>query len=954
MAKVQVITTKVEVDDSSWKEWQATVNETARDHQEAERVITRSNKKIESSTEKTGKKIQDTSKKSASGIGSITKAFGQFQNLLVGGAIVGALQQIVSFLSIAAQSALEFEKSLASLSAITGATGADLEAFSKSAQDFTLEITKANGEVVKFQEAPTAVLRAFELVGSARPQLLKSREALEEVTKQALILSRASGLSLEDSVRSLTTVLNQFNADASQTSSIINILGEGSKLGAAPIGAISEAVKEFGTSANSANISIPETVALVEALADKSIQGSRAGIQLRNILTLLQKGADETNPAIVGLDQALANLEAQNLSAADITKRFGLENQEAAKILIQNRSRVNDLSAALSNQGLNTAVEQAGIRLSTTAAQAESLQNQIEANRVEIGEKFLPIQLELTKAQLEFFNALSAVIKEGEAFRNEFRGVNEIVGILGNSLSGVNSLFKSLGIEINAARVVAKVLGRVISNALGFGLVEQLGRSIATTKRLFNQFREFLGFAQERTVEVVEITEEHILFQRQVTEAVKQTTEATTTLSEKEQEAAQKRREDLQEQIAALRAQSELYQADAEERLNIQRDREIRELEQSRDFQELLASDAETANALIEQIREKYSILQSERLAKERKAAEESAKALAEFGAQLNAMQDAQQEERLANRLAQIERSAAEERLLASQRIEDAEVFSATIEQIEIERLQLLLEARRQFGLDTLEIEQQLADARRAIRDKATEETIKADKNSLDTFLGNAQKSISATANFLNLINERQLQAAEGNDEKLKQIRRRQFERNKAIGLAEVAVNTAIAVSQALATPFLIPFILAQGIAQAAVIAAQQPPVFHKGTDFATASGNPREFGAVIERGERIIDADTNRTYKADLDDVHNALKVGAVPQGLLSDAIRGANVRAEIHTLSSAPVIDYAKLAKAVVAEKYESEFEMRELLAGMQINTDDFARTVAQEIVRQQKWGR
>lgn len=261
-----------------------------------------------------------------------------------------------------------FEKAADNLSAITGLMGEELDYLKDKALGLNKEM-KDSGIYIK--ETAVDILEAYKIVGSAKPELLKNKEALAEVTKQAIILSNAAGMDLTSAVDALTLSMNQFNAPASDAARFANALAAGSKEGAAEIPQLTQAIKEFGPVARSANVSLEQSVALVEALAEKGFKGNRAGIGVRNFLLELQTGADETNPKVVGLDKALENLAAQNLTAADLTKQFGKENVVAAQILIETRLRVEELTEAVS--GTNTAYEQASTNTDNLSSRIETL-----------------------------------------------------------------------------------------------------------------------------------------------------------------------------------------------------------------------------------------------------------------------------------------------------------------------------------------------------------------------------------------------------------------------------------------------------------------------------------------------------------------------------------------------------------------------------------------------------
>ena len=271
------------------------------------------------------------------------------------------VQGIKSLISVNAK----FEKSLATLSAITGALGDDLKFYGQSAREMSKQSTFSAMEVVE----------AYKLMGSARPELLKNKEALAAVTKEALVLSEASGLDLTTATESLAKAMNQFNVPANEAARVINALAAGSKEGAMEVPEVAEAIKNMGTAASMANISLESSVALIETLSEKGFAGAQAGTMLRNVILRLQTGADKFNPAIHGMSKALENLAAENLSAAELTQMFGLESQQAAAVLIQNRQRFDELTLAVT--GTNTAYEQQAIVLDTLEAQYQIFKNTI-------------------------------------------------------------------------------------------------------------------------------------------------------------------------------------------------------------------------------------------------------------------------------------------------------------------------------------------------------------------------------------------------------------------------------------------------------------------------------------------------------------------------------------------------------------------------------------------------
>lgn len=257
----------------------------------------------------------------------------------------------------------EFEAAISNLSAITGAAGKDLEFLGDKAKEMAAKSTKSAVETVE----------AMKLIASAKPELLELPAALAQTTKEAIALAEASGLTLPDAAKALTTALNQFELSATESSRVINVLAAGSKFAAAEIPDLAASMTEFGGVAKSMNISLEQSAAAVEAISGK-IKGARAGIQLRNVFLKLASSADQSlNPAVVGLNTALENLAPIQDDVTALGKMFGVQNVIAAQTLIKERVRVDELTEALT--GTNTAYEQAAENTDNLAGDIEGLKS---------------------------------------------------------------------------------------------------------------------------------------------------------------------------------------------------------------------------------------------------------------------------------------------------------------------------------------------------------------------------------------------------------------------------------------------------------------------------------------------------------------------------------------------------------------------------------------------------
>lgn len=315
--------------------------------------------------------------------GKMANGFNKYGGMALG--LVASLTGLGLTFRKLANDAEEYQQKVANLSALTGLVGDDLDWLSKKAKELSTSTTE---DGIRITKSADEIVDAFTVMGSKKPELLENKEALAAVTTEALKLSEAAQMDTKTAVESLANVMNQFGAEADQASKFINVLAAGSKFGAAAVDKIAESVIRFGPAAASANISVEESVALIETLAEKGVDGQRAGTALRTALLKMQTGADEFNPKVVGLNQALENLKNANLSAGDMVKLFGQEAYTAGAILVENVDRVKHYTDAVTDT--NVATEQAIKNTETEKALRQQAVNQFKLAALELGQRLAP------------------------------------------------------------------------------------------------------------------------------------------------------------------------------------------------------------------------------------------------------------------------------------------------------------------------------------------------------------------------------------------------------------------------------------------------------------------------------------------------------------------------------------------------------------------------------------
>lgn len=263
---------------------------------------------------------------------------------------VGAFMALSQIIENNIKTAKEFEKSVSGLSAITGMQGEALEDLKKKAIDLGGASTQTASQVVE----------AFKLIGSQKPELLKDAEALNEVTKAAITLAEAAGMAVPEAATALTAALNIMGEGADQAARYINVLGAASKEGSVDINGLKDIIFKAGQAATLNGLSFEQFIAVAETIGPSFGSAAEAGTALNAMLLKLQTQTnDKFKPSVVGLAEALKNLDEANLTAKESTQLVTETGYKALVPLLKNKEALTALTEAIT--GTSTAEEQAKI-----------------------------------------------------------------------------------------------------------------------------------------------------------------------------------------------------------------------------------------------------------------------------------------------------------------------------------------------------------------------------------------------------------------------------------------------------------------------------------------------------------------------------------------------------------------------------------------------------------------
>ena len=401
------------------------------------------------------------------------------------GLAIAAISGIVAVGISAARAVEEFDVALKDLSALTGMVGNDLDDIGDSAKELSM----------KFGVSATSIVDSFKLIGSQAPELLQDKEGLEGVTEAALVLARAAGIEVTDAAKGITTVMNQMGVSATEATGIINALASGSKNGAGDVAYLQAAIEKCGTSASTAGLTYQQLIGTIETLAPKFSSADVAGTALKGTLTKLTTQANsEFNPAIVGLDKALENLDNANLSSAQMLKLFGESNLAAATTLIQNREALQDMTEAVT--GTNTAYEQMETKSGSLSETFNILKASWNAFMITIGEsRGLQITLARIKMTIDGISKMVQVLTKMQDVWNE---VVAVVCALVQKMW--NSYIKP--VWDNIAKAITDSAIFKAATKLWNNLLDAVYKVFNQIAKWWNDFKKWLGLESNATVAV--------------------------------------------------------------------------------------------------------------------------------------------------------------------------------------------------------------------------------------------------------------------------------------------------------------------------------------------------------------------------------------------------------------------------------------------------------------------
>lgn len=362
---------------------------------------------------------------------------------------------------IAGKAVMDYEDALASLEAVTGEKASKFKAQIES-------IAKTTGK------SAIDVAGSFEIIGSAMSQYLSDPKSLGQISEAGIVLSKAAKMELEPALESLTSAMNQFNLGSEKAMDTVNRLTAGEIVGSVSTAKATEQLSKFGAVANSVNVSLPESVALIQTLGKKftgSMQ-SEIGTAAKNLLLIMDASSTASKGASYSLEKngvstkilmdrsislgaRLKELSKIKKDGAAMSLVFGKDNAAAGNVIFDQLDTYVKWEEQI--RKTNKAQEQARVNSATLSKTIEFMKNSF-INSIVSGEKNNTVLDKLKKITRFVADNMQSIIGIVGGVIAVFAGFKTIVTII-QIATGIQAAYNAVMLWYSSVAVTAALTG---------------------------------------------------------------------------------------------------------------------------------------------------------------------------------------------------------------------------------------------------------------------------------------------------------------------------------------------------------------------------------------------------------------------------------------------------------------------------------------------------------------
>lgn len=400
----------------------------------------------------------------------------------------------------------DFESAMSKVSAISGATGGDLDALNKKAQEM--------GAKTKFSATESA--EAFTYMAMAG---WKTEDMLSGIDG-IMSLAAADGLDLATTSDIVTDALTAFGLSASDSGHFADVLAKASSNANTNVSMLGESFKYAAPVAGALGYSAEDTAIALGLMANAGIEGSQGGTALRGSLTRLIKPTDEAAVLMEQYGLSMTNADGSMKSLGEVMnmlrdKLGGLTEAEQAQVAAQifGQEAMSGMLAIINASDSDyakltdaiydadgAAQQMADTMLDNLSGQLTLLKSALEGLAIQFGEILMPYIKQFVTWLQNLTQKLQELTPEQKEQIVKWAAIAAAIGpvlmVLGKLTSSVGSIITTFG-KIPGAIAKAKSAFTAVSAAIGgisapvVAVVAVIGVLIAAFANLWKTNEEF-------------------------------------------------------------------------------------------------------------------------------------------------------------------------------------------------------------------------------------------------------------------------------------------------------------------------------------------------------------------------------------------------------------------------------------------------------------------------------
>lgn len=400
----------------------------------------------------------------------------------------------------------DFESAMSKVSAISGATGGDLDALNKKAQEM--------GAKTKFSATESA--EAFTYMAMAG---WKTEDMLSGIDG-IMSLAAADGLDLATTSDIVTDALTAFGLSASDSGHFADVLAKASSNANTNVSMLGESFKYAAPVAGALGYSAEDTAIALGLMANAGIKGSQGGTALRGSLTRLIKPTDDAAALMEQYGLSMTNADGSMKSLGEVMnmlrdKLGGLTEAEQAQVAAQifGQEAMSGMLAIINASDSDyakltdaiydadgAAQQMADTMLDNLSGQLTLLKSALEGLAIQFGEILMPYIKQFVTWLQNLTQKLQELTPEQKEQIVKWAAVAAAIGpvlmVLGKLTSSVGSIITTFG-KIPGAIAKAKSAFTAVSAAIGgisapvVAVVAVIGVLIAAFANLWKTNEEF-------------------------------------------------------------------------------------------------------------------------------------------------------------------------------------------------------------------------------------------------------------------------------------------------------------------------------------------------------------------------------------------------------------------------------------------------------------------------------